>query len=69
MSKVLIVLHLEVPDPIDADHTLHASLRAIDPPKIPHFAGTMNVVVEPHSNALAEWLEADDEDVTIGGPL
>jgi hypothetical protein len=53
--RVLLVLTFDIPDPED----VVAVVRRIDPPSIPHFAGTVDVVVEPHATELIDWLNED----------
>lgn len=51
--KVMVVVALDVPNTDDITKVL----EAIDPPNIPHFAGTVHVVPEPFASTLQDWLE------------
>lgn len=55
--RTLIVVTCDLPEPEDAAEVV----RHLDPPSIPHFAGEVRVVVEPHATAVIEWLEGDDD--------
>lgn len=53
MAKVLVVLTLDVPDPQDVAR----ALLAIDPPRVPGFAGIARVVIEPEASIMEDWLD------------
>lgn len=44
---------LEVPDP----EAVAEVMKSIDPPSVPHFAGSAHVIVEPHLTTLLGWLD------------
>lgn len=54
MMKALLVLTLELPDP----EAIVATLEAVNPPSVPHFAGDVRIVVEPHASTVTTWLDA-----------
>lgn len=54
--KTNIVLEFDVPDPA----AIVDVMKKLDPPSLPHFAGSARVVVEPHASRMIEWLDADD---------
>lgn len=53
--KILVVLEFDVP----SAEQVAGILLAMNPPSLPHFAGTANIVVEPHASELREWLEEE----------
>ena len=51
--RAYLVLELDVPDHDD----VRATIAAVNPPTLPHFAGTLHVVVDPDALELEAWLD------------
>lgn len=51
--KALVVLTVDLPDAEAVVEVLHH----IEPPTVPHFAGDVRIVVEPHASAVTTWLD------------
>lgn len=57
--RTLFVLDVDLPNP----EAVADVVAAIDPPSVPHFAGTLRIAVAPASTAVTNYL--DDELVTL----
>lgn len=56
--RISVVLNFDVP----SGEASAEVLRAIDPPKLPYFAGEAHVVPEPFALELGEWLSVKSPD-------
>lgn len=54
--KALVVVSLNLPTP----ESVVEVLDALDAPRIPHFAGQVRVVVEPHATQVTDWLDGNE---------
>lgn len=53
--KLLVVLSFDIPNP-EASADI---LKAIDPPKLPHFTGEARITVDPWAKAVERFLDED----------
>lgn len=51
--RAIIVIEVDVPTPED----LPDVITAINPPKLPHFAGKLRVCIDPVATELLAWLD------------
>lgn len=51
--KVVLVLTFDVPTP----EAIVPVLLKVDPPSVPHFAGTARIVLDPEASAVESWLD------------
>lgn len=55
--RTIVVLSFDLPTPEAAAEVLNA----IDPPRLPHFAGEVRIAVDDAAVAVIEWLDGDDD--------
>jgi hypothetical protein len=53
MHRVIVVVELAITDPAG----IAEALEAIDPARIPHFAGGVRVAVDPVASQVLDWLD------------
>ena len=55
--RAIVVLEFDLPSPDD----LAEVVKAIDPPRLPHFSGTAHVAIQESAAAVVDYLTGDKD--------
>ena len=62
MARAIVVLSFDV----ETGDEMGPIMKAIDPQRLPYFAGEARVAVEPVSRYVTDWLDHDSDPETSG---